>query len=266
MDRLPDEPLRVVLVDDEPLARLRLRGLLAQCAHANVVSGEFGEPVTALDALRGHDLAREAADVVLLDIQMPGLDGMVLAARLRDMRRPPAVVFVTAHAEHALRAFDLAAVDYLTKPVRLERLDAALAKAQAWVRARRLGPPPGDLLSDDEVLVVRTRDRVERIPLSGIVYFRAEQKVVTMRVVDRAVVIDESLTELEARVGPRFVRVHRNALVARQAMRALERRHDDDEGGDGAEGWVVQVTPTQEWLQVSRRQVSTVRDAMAAPH
>ncbi|MEK8087063.1 LytTR family DNA-binding domain-containing protein [Aquabacterium sp. A3] len=262
MDPLIDEALRVVLIDDEPLARLRLRGLLAHSSVPNGVLAEFGEPVTALDALREQDLARDAADVVLLDIQMPGLDGMVLAARLREMRRPPAVVFVTAHAVHALRAFDLAAVDYLTKPVRLERLDAALAKARTWVHARRLSQA-ADVTDDDEVLVVRTRERLERIPLGAVLYFRAEQKIVSLRTADRTLVIDESLTELESRVGSRFVRVHRNALVARKAMRALERRHDDDEGGDGAEGWAVQVTPTQEWLQVSRRQVTAVRDAMA---
>jgi two-component system response regulator AlgR len=257
------EPLRVVLVDDEPLARMRLKGLLTQCAQSNRLLGEFGEPVNALESLRAQDLSSEAADVVLLDIQMPGLDGMVLAARLRDMTRPPAVIFVTAHAEHALRAFDLSAVDYLTKPVRLERLDAALAKARAWCQARRLTVPEPQG-ADDDTLVVRTRDRMERIPLSGIVYFKAEQKVVSVRTPDRSWVIDESLTELEARVGARFVRVHRNALVARKAMRALERRLDEEEGGDGAEGWAVQVAPTLEWLQVSRRQVNAVREAMAS--
>jgi two-component system response regulator AlgR len=188
---------------------------------------------------------------------------MVLAARLRDMTRPPPVIFVTAHAEHALRAFDLSAVDYLTKPVRLERLDAALAKARAWCQARRLTVPEPQP-ADDDTLVVRTRDRMERIPLSSILYFKAEQKLVSVRTADRLWPIDESLTELEARVGARFVRVHRNALVARKAMRALERRHDEEEGGDGAEGWAVQVDSTLEWLQVSRRQVNAVREAMAS--
>jgi two-component system response regulator AlgR len=262
------EALRVVLVDDEPLARMRLRGLLAQTTQPPVVVAEFGESVTALEALRAKDLSSEAADVVLLDIQMPGLDGMVLAARLRDMSRPPAVIFVTAHTEHALRAFDLSAVDYLTKPVRLERLEAALTKARAWCEAHRRAPMTAPV--DDEVLVVRTRDRVERVPLSSILYFKAEQKLVTLRTAERSVLIDESLTELESRVGETFVRVHRNALVARRAMRALERRQDDGEGGEasetgeGGEGWAVQVAPTMECLQVSRRQVSAVREAMAA--
>lgn len=260
------DALRVVLVDDEPLARLRLRSLLAQTSRPPMVLGEFGESVTALEALRAQDLASEAADAVFLDIQMPGLDGMVLAARLRDMKRPPAVIFVTAHAEHALRAFDLSAVDYLTKPVRLERLEAALGKVRTWCEAHRRMPEASPLV-DDDVLVVRTRDRVERVPLSSILYFKAEQKLVSLRTADRSLLIDESLTEIEGRVGEAFVRVHRNALVARRCMRALERRQDEFEGSDAGEsgdGWAVQVAPTMEWLQVSRRQVSAVREAMAA--
>lgn len=255
------EPLRVALVDDEPLARMRLKALLNGMTLPNRVVGEYGEPVTALMALKERDLGVDAADVLLLDIQMPGLDGMVLAARLRDMVRPPAVVFVTAHPEHALRAFELAAVDYLTKPVRVERLEAALGKARDWCVARGMrAAGRGEAAADGEVFVVRTRDRLERIPLSDILYFKAEQKVVSLRTPDRSLTLDESLTELEQRVGERFVRVHRNALVARQAMRALERRPDEEDGG---EGWAVLVAPTQEWLQVSRRQVGAVREAMA---
>ena len=120
--------LKVAIIDDEPLARLRLKSLLAQSGVATEVVGEFGESVTGLMWLREQDEAGTSPDMLLLDIQMPGLDGMVLAARLRELARPPAVVFVTAHAEHALRAFDLAAADYLTKPVRLERLQASLAR------------------------------------------------------------------------------------------------------------------------------------------
>lgn len=256
-------PLRVALVDDEPLARMRLRGLLGGLPMPTRVVGEYGEPVTALAAIRERDLGEDAADVVLLDIQMPGLDGMVLAARLREMSRPPAVVFVTAHPEHALRAFDLAAVDYLTKPVRVERLAAALAKASEWCSARALRAPGRGAAGDADVFVVRSRERLERIPLADILYFRAEQKVVSLRTAERTVNLDESLAELEQRVGDRFVRVHRNALVARHAMRALERRPDDDDGG---EGWAVLVAATQEWLQVSRRQAAAVREAMATAH
>jgi len=253
-------PLSVVVIDDEPLARLRIRSLLGQAAVPNVVLDEFGESVTALLHLQELDRAGRSPDLVVLDIQMPGLDGMVLAARLRDLQRPPAVVFVTAHAEHALRAFDLAAADYLTKPVRLERLNASLERVQRLRAA--LAPERGAPLDDGEVLVVQERGRIERIPLAGILYFRAEQKAVLLRTADDSRTIDDSLTELEGRVGARFIRVHRNALVSRQAMKALERRADDPDGG---EAWAVQVLPTMEWLAVSRRQVSAVREAMAQP-
>ena len=157
------------------------------------------------------------------------------------------------------RAFDLAAADYLTKPVRLERLNASLERVQrlrATLQPAREEPP-----DDGEVLVVQERGRVERIPLADILYFKAEQKAVLLRTAADSRVIDDSLTELEGRVGARFIRVHRNALVSRQAMKALERRADDPDGG---EAWAVQVLPTLEWLAVSRRQVSAVREAMAA--
>lgn len=253
-------PLSVVVIDDEPLARARIRSLLGQAAVPNVVLSEFGESVTALLHLQELDRAGRSPDLVLLDIQMPGLDGMVLAARLRDLQRPPAVVFVTAHAEHALRAFDLAAADYLTKPVRLERLNASLERVQRLRAA--LQPVQDQPVDDGEVLIVQERGRVERIPLADILYFKAEQKVVLLRTAQDSRTIDDSLTELEGRVGARFIRVHRNALVSRQAMKALERRADDPDGG---EAWAVQVLPTLEWLAVSRRQVSAVREAMAQP-
>jgi two-component system response regulator AlgR len=260
--------LRIVVIDDEPLARMRIKSLLAQAAVPNEVVAEHGEPVSALMWLREQDAAGQGPDMVLLDIQMPGLDGMVLAARLREFRRPPLVCFLTAHAEHALRAFDLAAADYLTKPVRLERLNASLERVGKLLQARQAtdadqGAVPG--LDGNDVYVVQDRGRLERIPLSAILYFKAEQKYVTLRTAEASHVIDASLTELESKVGERFIRVHRNALVARHAMKALERRGDDDaEGGDGSETWAVQVVPTLEWLAVSRRQVSAVREAMAA--
>lgn len=256
----PPPSLHIAVVDDEPLARLRIRSLLGQARVPNTVVAEFGESVTALMWLQEQDRLGRAPDLVVLDIQMPGLDGMVLAARLRDLSRPPAVVFVTAHAEHALRAFDLAAADYLTKPVRLERLEASLERVQrlraAWV-TESTAEPEADA---GEVLVVQERGRVERIALGDILYFRAEQKSVLLRTRADSRLIDDSLTELEGRVGSRFIRVHRNALVSRQAMKALERRADDPDGG---EAWAVQVAPTMEWLAVSRRQVSAVREAMA---
>ena len=252
--------LTVALIDDEPLARLRLRTLLAQTEPACEVVGEFGESVSALVWLREQDAVGQGPDMILLDIQMPGLDGMVLAARLRELRDPPAIVFVTAHTEHAVRAFDVAALDYLTKPVRPERLQASLGRVQRWRQAQ-----PRLQALDADVVVVQDRGRMLRIPVADVLYFKAEQKTVTLHTATEVHPVSESLTELESRVGARFIRVHRNALVARRAMKALQRRVDgeDEEGG---ETWAVQIMPTQVWLAVSRRQVTAVREAMGDCH
>ena len=255
--------LKIVVIDDEHLARMRIKSLLSQCGVPNEVIAEYGEPVSALMWLREQDAVGQGPDMVLLDIQMPGLDGMVLAARLRELKTPPVVAFLTAHAEHALRAFDLAAADYLTKPVRLERLNATLERVVKLLVARKpagTDESEGAAADAHDVFVVQDRGRLERIPLADILYFKAEQKYVTLRTAEHSHVLTESLAELESQVGERFIRVHRNALVSRHAMKSLERRHDDAEGG---ETWAVQVVPTMEWLAVSRRQVTAVREAMA---
>ena len=255
----PSSALRVLVVDDEELARLRLRGLVDECPvpRANVV----GEAANVSQALVW--LATQQCDVLLLDVQMPGRDGTQLAAELRGQDRSPAVVFVTAHAEHAVKAFDLDAVDYVTKPVRRERLQAALQRA-----AQRLALPAPETspeMEEEPVLVVSDRGRVVRVPMSEVLYLKAELKYVTLRTPQRTYVLDDSLAELEERLGPRFLRVHRNALVSRRAVRALERRVLSGEGDDDAgEAWAVCVAPVEEWLAVSRRQVAAVREALVA--
>jgi two-component system response regulator AlgR len=211
-------------------------------------------------------LATQSCDVVLLDVQMPGRDGTQLAAELKRLAEPPAVVFVTAHAEHALRAFDLDAVDYLTKPVRRERLQAALQRvAQRLSLQRGRAGAAGVQGSDVPVIVVTDRGRLVRVPVTEALYFKAELKYVTLRTAAHTYVLDEALAELEQRLGDRFLRVHRNALVARHAVRALERRAMAGEGDDEAgEGWAVCMAPVDEWLAVSRRQVAAVREALVA--
>lgn len=251
-----DQPLRVLLVDDEPLARLRLRGLVQALADpACAVVGEAGDADEALMQLR-----QVAADVVLLDIRMPGRDGLRLAAALKSLPSAPAVVFVTAHAEHALKAFELEALDYLTKPVRRDRLAAALQRVQQRV-AQRAGVTPA-APAERPMLVLTERGRVLRLPLAEVLYFKADQKYVTVRTASHVHIIDDALSDLEQRVGEGFLRVHRNALVALQAIRALELRPGDD-GEGGSEGWAVRVAPLDEWLAVSRRQVAAVRAALA---
>ena len=250
--------LRVLIVDDESLARLRLRQLVGECAEPRaVVAGEAPDAAQALAWLEAHD-----CDVLLLDVQMPGADGTQLAALLRGRARPPAIVFVTAHAQHAVKAFELEALDYLTKPVRRERLQAALQRV-----ARRLAPRPAApeaAAPDAPVIVVNDRGRVTRVPLGEVLYLKAELKYVTLRTVRHTHVLDEPLADLEARLGERFLRVHRNALVARHAVRALERRVLAGEGDDeSGEGWAVRVEGLDdEWLAVSRRQLGAVREAL----
>jgi two-component system response regulator AlgR len=247
--------LRVLIVDDEELARLRMRSLLADCMEPSAeVVGEAGTATAALQWLTQH-----TCDVMLLDIHMPGLDGVQLAQRVRTLPRPPGLVFVTAHAEHAVDAFELDAMDYLTKPVRRARLQEALVRVAQ--RQGLVAPSSNGSTDTQPVLVVNDRGSLARVPLNEVLYLKAELKYVTLRTAQHSYVLDDSLTELEGRLGGEFLRVHRNAIVARGAVRALERRVDPEEGG---EGWAVRVSPTDEWLAVSRRQLSAVRDALAA--
>jgi len=252
--------LRVLIVDDEELARMRLRQLVGECTDPPATV--LGEAANATQALAW--LATNNCDVVLLDVQMPGRDGTQLAVEMKSLAEPPAVVFVTAHAQHALRAFDLEAVDYLTKPVRRERLHAALQRV-----AQRLALARASALAvsspDTPVIVVTDRGRLVRVPVTEILYFKAELKYVTLRTAAHTHVLDEALSDLEQRLGEHFMRVHRNALVARHAVRALERRVMAGEGDDeGGESWAVCIAPVDEWLAVSRRQVAAVREALVA--
>ena len=239
--------IRVLVVDDESLARARLITLLGDCTQPAVqVVGEAANAVQAVEFLQHH-----AVDAVLLDIHMPGMDGLALAQTLRTMPKPVAVVFITAHAEHALQAFELEALDYLTKPVRLERLQASLQKIE------RLAHIDKGLEADliQEYLVIQERGRTERVPLAQVLYLKAELKYVTVRTTLRSYILEGSLAELETRYASRFLRIHRNALVARRAVRALERHHDPEEG----EGWAVRLDGVTELLLVSRRQLAAVR-------
>ena len=255
--------LRVVIVDDEALARSRLAALVRECPQPQCeVVAECANARQAADWLQGHE---GQADLALLDVQMPGALGTELAADLRRMPNAPAVVFVTAHGEHALAAFDLDAVDYLTKPVKRDRLFAALQRAarRAPVREAAAAADNGATSGNAAVLVVSERGRVVRVPLNDVLYLKAELKYVTLRTASHSYVLDDSLTDLEQRLGDRVLRVHRNALVARAAVRALERRKLADSEDEGNEiGWAVQVAATGEWLSVSRRQASAVREAL----
>ncbi len=244
--------LQALIVDDESLARARLRTLLGDCTNPVVnVAGEAAHATQAIDLLR-----QQSFDVALLDIHMPGADGLTLARMLRTLPQPPAIVFVTAHAEHAVQAFEIEAVDYLTKPVRLERLQHALQKVERLAQSRQGHGP--DLT--EEFLVIQERGRTERVPLAEVLYFKAELKYITVRTAAKSYILDGSLSELEEKYPAQFMRIHRNALVSRRAVRALEKHYDAEEG----EGWAVRLHGIDEVLSVSRRQLSAVRETIAS--
>ena len=244
--------LKVLLVDDEALARSRLRSLLGDCTAPEAdILAEAANAVQAMNALQ-----RDLFDLVLLDIRMPGINGVALAGHIASMPTPPAIVFVTAHAEHAVQAFEVDAVDYLTKPVRLERLQQALQKVERLVESGR-GLQAG---LPEEILIISDRGRIERVPLVEILYLKAELKYITVRTAARRYILEGSLNELEEKYTAHFLRIHRNALIARSAARSVEKHFDPEEG----EGWAVRLSGIDELLAVSRRQLSAVREAVAS--
>jgi two-component system response regulator AlgR len=249
---MAEAPLRVMVVDDETPARRRLRELLDDCS-ASLPIAVVGEAANGREAL---DLMQSAPpDLVLTDIHMPDMDGIELARHLLKLPRPPVVVFTTAYQEHALAAFEVHAVDYLVKPVRVQRLLSALQKVPRLrpLSAERISQLPANAR---RYLSVTERSRVVLVPIDDVIYLKAELKYITIRTGDREFLLEESLTRLETEFGHRFVRVHRNCLVARDAIRGFERRVNDD----GDAHWEVLLNGLAETLPVSRRQQGVVRD------
>lgn len=249
---MAEPPLRVMVVDDESPARRRLRELLDDCA-ASLPIAVVGEASNGREAL---DLMQAAPpDLVLTDIHMPDMDGIELARHLLKLPRPPVVVFTTAYHEHALEAFEVNAIDYLVKPVRVQRLLSALTKVPKLkpITAERIAQIPSNAR---RFLSVTERSRVVLVPIDEILYLKAELKYITIRTRDKEYLLEESLTRLEQEFGHRFVRVHRNCLVARDAIRGFERRVNDD----GDAHWEVLLNGLAETLPVSRRQQGIVRD------
>jgi len=249
------DPLRIFIVDDEAPARARMRALLADIA-AELPTVLVGEAANGVEALAR--LADAPADVALVDIRMPKMDGIELARHLSGAEHAPAVVFTTAYDQYAVQAFELNAIDYLVKPVRAQRLAAALEKAcRAAPPSRetlaRLAPEPRRHLSVPE------RGRILLVPVSDILYLKAELKYVTARTREREHLLDESLTHLEQEFASRFVRVHRNCLVAREAIAGFEKNAAED----GETHWSVLLAGLAERLPVSRRQWPTVKAAFA---
>lgn len=231
---------RILIVDDEPHARSRLRELLADEAVA--IAGEADNGTAAIEACGVHDI-----DIVLLDIRMPGIDGLETAQRLNALPRPPAVIFLTAYDDKAIEAFDTGAVDYLLKPVRAERLHRALERVrQRFSGLARTEPQP-----PRRHFMVRRGADVRRIPVDDVRCLRAEDKYVVVLTAGGTHLIEESLAAIEREFGERFLRIHRNCLVAPEHMRALER--------DGAGNERLWVDGLDQPLYVSRRNAPLVR-------
>jgi two-component system, LytTR family, response regulator AlgR len=240
--------MRVVIVDDEPLARERLRRLLADFPGYEVV-GEAGDGESALELV-----AEKQPELVFLDIRMGGIDGLQVARKLAEEDVPPSVIFTTAHAEHALSAFDASASAYLLKPIRKEKLNEALLRARRPSRAQK----PELVKADEprpkrEYVLATTRDGLVRVPAEDIVYFLADQKYTTVCHLHGEVLIEESLKTLERDFSPWFIRIHRKALVATRFIASLERGRGDEE-----QHWLRMRHATQ-LLPVSRRRLADVR-------
>ncbi|HEU4665065.1 MAG TPA: LytTR family DNA-binding domain-containing protein [Dokdonella sp.] len=239
--------MKALVVDDEPLARERMRALLAEIGDVEVV-GEAGNGRDALDAV-----ARLAPDVVLLDIRMPVMDGIEVARHLGALESPPALIFCTAYGDHALAAFEANAIDYLLKPVRSERLRAALAKARRWSGedAREVERALGAGRSTRTHLCARVRGSLVLVPVAEVAYLLAEDKYVVVHHAKGTVLIEEPLKALEDEFEDRFVRIHRNCLVARAKLTGLTRTPD------GRLLANVDGVPTA--LEVSRRNLPALR-------
>lgn len=236
--------MQVLIVDDEALARDRLVRMVNDFDDHGVV-GEAANGIQAVELA-----SRDRPDLVLLDIRMPGMDGLEAARHLMDLEEPPAVVFCTAYEEHAIEAFDVQAVGYLLKPVRKDDLARVLASAHRLNKAQ-LAALDDDGTQRRTHISARTRRGIELVPVHEISYFQADQKYVTVRHASGELIIDETLRELEQEFGDAFIRIHRNALVATRAIEGLERSEDGPHR--------VRLKGIEEVLEISRRHVSGVR-------
>jgi two-component system, LytTR family, response regulator AlgR len=237
--------MRVLIADDEPLARERLAALVADAGGEVIASVENGE-----QAVQQADLLRP--DVCLLDIRMPGLDGLDAARLIGALTDPPAVIFCTAYDEYALKAFDAHAVDYVLKPVRRERLEQALARA-GRLAANKLDKVAGTLGPHRQRshICARVRGNLVLVPVQDILYLQAEDKYVVVHHSKGQVLVEDAIKGLEDEFGDQFVRIHRNCLVARERMAGLTR------GNDGRV--FVRIDGSADVLEVSRRNLLGLR-------
>jgi two-component system response regulator AlgR len=236
----------VLIVDDEKLARDRLRELLNDIGGYTVV-GEAMNGTEAVEKVSGLN-----PDVVLMDIRMPGMDGLEAAMHMMGMETPPSVIFTTAYDQHALDAFEVNAVDYLLKPIRKDRLANALTKARKLTikQARDIHQARAEPQARTHISV-HLRGNIRLVPVPDVMFFLADSKYVVVRTASEEHLIEDSLVNLEKEFGDQFLRVHRNALVATQFIKGIEK--------SPAGTWQVALKGSDKKLDVSRRHTAGVR-------
>jgi two-component system, LytTR family, response regulator AlgR len=237
--------MNVLIVDDEQLARQRLRKLLSEVNGYHIV----GEAETGEDALRKTQAV--LPDVVLMDIRMPGMDGIEAASYINRMDKPPAIIFTTAFSEHALQAFETHAIDYLLKPIKQNRLAAALDAAKRMNKAQLSKLREDETEGAREKICVKSRGTLELIPIEDIIYFMADQKYVTLRTADQEYLIEESLKNLEQEFSFQFIRIHRNALVSHNMLNGLTKNKDGHA--------CINFKEIDDLLEISRRHLPQIR-------
>lgn len=242
--------MKILIVDDEALARNRLRTLITELDVGKVI----GEAATGQETLSQVEL--KEPDIILLDIRMPGMDGIETADHLSKLANPPAVIFTTAYDEYTLKAFEAHAVDYLLKPIRKHRLAEALAVASRLTRAQLSAMQSAQQKMRTHISA-RVQGNIKLIPIENILYLQAEQKYVTVRHLEGEVLIDEPLKALEQEFSQRFIRVHRNALVAKDYIEALEKTKDANVQ--------IKLRSSETRLKVSRRHLPNVRKWVKGP-
>lgn len=255
--------LKLLLADDETPARNRLRELLGDINGIEIVA-EAGNGKEAIEMA-----VINKPDVMLLDIRMPLMDGLEAAQHAQKLEPKPHIIFTTAFDAYAIKAFDVNAIDYLLKPIRLERLQTAINKAQALMPKQLAAIIPLQKMRSH--LSIHERGRVLLVPIEHIIYLRAELKYVTVRTIEREFLIEDSLTTLESEFAGRFIRLHRNCLVANAFIVGYEKRAanistDHLTGDIETEAlkdlhWVAILKGISDVVIVSRRQQHVIRKA-----
>lgn len=246
--------MKVLIVDDEPLARERLRYMLGRIPAVTSLTEEAANGAEAVQLAE-----RLRPDIVLMDIHMPGMAGLEAADRIGQMECPPAVIFCTAYDQHAIEAFQVQAVGYLLKPVKGNLLEGALKQASRVNRSQMNGIRHQETAEKSQRahISVRTHNGLKLISVDDILYFLADKKYTTVCHSQGEFLIDEPLKNLQMQLGDQFVRIHRNALVARQAIESLVRT---------SEGiYEIRLCGVGTPLVVSRRHVAPLRKLMKNP-